>query len=236
MITQDHAGKQIIGLVENGNMIKLIDILKEGAYDSMTRNIVTDIMREWKDQYMDEQGDLEFEDDYELTDAKGRLFEFNLRAVLRVKATKSQRYIADGGVDQLEDPPYMEVKFQVDPRNLPQMWETIYFDLTDVVRHELEHLTQQGINVIPSKEMGDDEIMRNLINMKLAPKAEYFKLEKEVDAMLQGMYLKAKKIRTPFKDVINDYFNKVKLSKKDRQDILDLWSTRLKALNLPPIQ
>ena len=105
-----------------------------------------------------------------------------------------------------------------------------------MIRHELEHFTQQGINVIPSKEMEDDEILRGLISMKLAPKANYFKLEKEVDAMLQGMYLKAKKTRTPFKDVINDYFNKVKLNKKDRQDILNVWSTRLKALNLPPIQ
>ena len=217
-------------------MIKLIDILKEGAYDSMTRNIVTDIMREWKDQYMDEQGDLEFEEDYDLTDAKGRSFEFELNAILRVKATKSQKYIVDGGVDQLADPPYLEIRFQVDPRDLPQKWEDIYFDLTDVIRHELEHFTQQGANVISSKEMGDDEILRNLINMKLAPKANYFKLEKEVDAMLQGMYLKAKKTRTPFKTVINDYFNKVRLNKQDRQDILNLWSTRLKALNLPPIQ
>jgi hypothetical protein len=217
-------------------MIKLIDILKEGAYDSITRNIVTDIMREWKDQYMDEQGDLEFEEDYDLTDAKGRPFEFELNAILRVKTTNSQKYIVDGGVDQLADPPYLEIRFQVDPRDLPQKWEDIYFDLIDVIRHELEHFTQQGINVIPSKEMGDDEILRNLINMKLAPKANYFKLEKEVDAMLQGMYLKAKKTRTPFKDVINDYFNKVKLNKQERQDILDVWSTRLKALNLPPIQ
>ena len=216
-------------------MIKLIDILKEGAYDSMTRNIVTDIIREWKDQYMEEQGDLEFENEYNLTDAKGRPFTFELNAILRVKATKSQKYTVDGGVDQFAAPPYLEIRFQVDPRDLPQKWEIIYFDLTDVIRHELEHFTQQGINVIPSKEMGDDEIIRTLINMKLAPKADYFKLEKEVDAMLQGMYLKAKKTRTPFKDVINDYFNKMKLNKQERQDILDLWSKRLKALNLPPV-
>lgn len=217
-------------------MIKLIDILKEGAYDSMTRNIVTDIMREWKDQYMDGQGDLEYEEDYDLTDAKGRPFEFELNAILRVKETKDQKYIVDGGVDQLADPPYLEIRFQVDPRDLPQKWETIYFDLTDVIRHEIEHFTQEGTNVIPSKEMEDDSILRNLINMKFSPKADYFKLEREVDAMLQGMYLKAKKTRTPFKDVVNDYFNKVKLNKKDRQDILNVWSSRLKALNLPPIQ
>ena len=217
-------------------MIKLIDILKEGAYDSMTRKIVTDIMREWKDQYMDESGDLEFDTNYYLTDAKGRDFEFDLNAILRVKKTLTQKYIVDGGVDQLEDPPYLEIRFQVDPRDLPQKWEDIYFDLTDVIRHEIEHFTQQGDNVIPSKEMVDDEILRDLINMKLAPKANYFKLEKEVDAMLQGMYLKAKKTRTPFKDVINDYFDKVGLRKQERQDILNVWSTRLKALNLPPIQ
>ena len=51
-------------------MIKLIDILKEGAYDSMTRNIVTDIIRDWKDQYMEEQGELEFEEDYEMTNTQ----------------------------------------------------------------------------------------------------------------------------------------------------------------------
>ena len=217
-------------------MIKLIDILKEGAYDSMTRNIVKTIIEDWKSQYTGDQGELELDDNLELTDAKGRNIDFDLNAILKVKATKSQKYIVDGGVDQLAEPPYLEIRFQVDPRDLPQKWEDIYFDLTDVIRHELEHFTQQGANVIPSKEMGDDEIMRNLINMKLAPKASYFKLEKEVDAMLQGMYLKAKKTRTPFKDVINDYFNKVKLNKQERQDILNVWSTRLKALNLPPIQ
>ena len=217
-------------------MIKLINILKEGAYDSITRNIVTDIMREWKDQYMDEQGDLEFEEDYDLTDAKGRPFEFELNAILRVEETEEGTYAVDGGVNQKLDPPYLEIRFQVDPRDLPQMWETIYHDLTDVIRHELEHFTQEGINVIPSKEMADDIKIRKQINKGKLPRAEYFKLEREVDAMLQGLYIKAKKTRTPFKKVINDYFDKVGLDPQERQDILNVWSTRLKALNLPPIQ
>ena len=217
-------------------MIKLINILKEGAYDSMTRKIVTDIMREWKDQYMDEQGDLEFENDYELTDAKGRPFEFELNAILKVKETEEGTYAVDGGVNQKLDPPYLEIRFQVDPRDLPQMWETIYFDLTDVIRHELEHFTQEGTNAIFSKEMADDIKIRRQINKGKLPRAEYFKLEREVDAMLQGLYIKAKKTRTPFKTVINDYFDKVGLDPQERQDILNVWSTRLRALNLPPIQ
>ena len=46
--------------------------------------------------------------------------------------------------------------------------------------------------LLPGKEMEDDIILRKLIQQELLPKAEYFKLEQEVDAMLQGMYFKAK--------------------------------------------
>ena len=55
--------------------------------------------------------------------------------------------------------------------------------------------------------MKDDQLMRDLIDADLLPKSQYFKLEKEVDAMLQGLYFKAKKAKRPFKDVINDYLN-----------------------------
>jgi len=51
--------------------------------------------------------------------------------------------------------------------------------------------------------------------------------------MLQGMYLKAKKTKTPFIEVINNYFDKAKVAKKDRPDILNLWRQRAKALSLP---
>jgi hypothetical protein len=36
----------------------------------------------------------------------------------------------------------------------------------------------------------------------MLPKADYFKLEKEIDANLQGMYFRAKKEKRPFRDVI----------------------------------
>ena len=58
------------------------------------------------------------------------------------------------------------------------MWSTIYNDLIDVVRHEIEHLTQSGVNVIPSKEMADDQSIRQMINWGLLPQAEYFKIRK----------------------------------------------------------
>jgi hypothetical protein len=211
-------------------------MINEGRYDSITRLVVKDIMDSWKSQFNGKEGELRFEEDYELENSKGQPIDFELLAVLKLEETEDKTYIVDGGANEELDPPYLEVTFQVDPRNLPKMWSTIYNDLIDVVRHEIEHLTQSGTNVIPSKEMADDQSIRQMINWGLLPQAEYFKLEKEVDAMLQGMYLKAKKSKTPFKDVINDYFEKVGLEGEDKQDVLNLWTKRLKALNLPPIQ
>ena len=55
--------------------------------------------------------------------------------------------------------------------------------------------------------MADDQLIRDLIDADMLPKSQYYKLEKEVDAMLQGLYFKAKKTKRPFKDVINDYLD-----------------------------
>ena len=222
----------------------------EGRYDTITRTVVRDIIDDWKSQYDGGTGKFELEEDYDTVNSKGQPIKFELYAVLTVRKTKYGIYRVDGGADPTRKLPYLEVKFQVDPRDLPQKWEEIYMDLIDVVRHEIEHMTQQGPNVVAStttyknkkgeevtrfdsKEMADDQLLRNLIKLKFLPKSEYFKLEQEVDAMLQGMYLKAKKSRTPFKDVINNYFDKARVSKKDREDILDLWKKRAKALSLP---
>jgi len=222
----------------------------EGRYDTITRTVVRDIMDDWKSQYDGGTGKFELEEDYDTVNSKGQPIKFELYAVLTVRKTKYSIYRVDGGADPTRKLPYLEVKFQVDPRDLPQKWEEIYMDLIDVVRHEIEHMTQQGPNVVAStttyknkkgeevtrfdsKEMADDQLLRNLIKLKFLPKSEYFKLEQEVDAMLQGMYLKAKKSRTPFKDVINNYFDKARVAKKDREDILDLWKKRAKALSLP---
>ena len=75
-----------------------------------------------------------------------------------------------------------------------------------------------------------------MIDADLLPKADYFRLEKEIDAMMQGLYFKAKKSRRPFKDVIDDYLDTQPISKEEKEDILDLWRSRRKALSLPPFE
>ena len=107
-------------------------------------------------------------------------------------------------------------------------------NLKDVIRHEVEHLTHgEGDVAKPSKWMEDDTLIRKIIDAKLLPPAQYFKLEKEVDANLQGMYLRAKKEKREFKDVIDTYLDSQDITPEEKVEILDLWRSRLPALNLP---
>ena len=69
--------------------------------------------------------------------------------------------------------------------------------------------------------------------MELLPKAQYFKLAKEIDANLQGMYFRAKKEKRPFGDIINNYLDAQDITAKEKEEILDLWRSRNKVLNLP---
>ena len=158
-------------------------------------------------------------------------------------------YKVDGGAnagfdDEGEEiQPLLAVKFHI-PKN-PD-WQKVSFDIKDVVRHELEHLTQDGENVKgvvidpkdpklnrPGKQMSDDQFLRNMIDIDLLSKADYFKLEKEIDAMMQGLYFKAKKSKRPYREVIDDYLATQPINAKEKEEILNLWRSRNKALNLP---
>ena len=98
----------------------------------------------------------------------------------------------------------------------------------------MEHLTQgEGFQQKPGKFMEDDELYRKMIDSELLSKADYFKLEKEIDANLQGMYFRAKKEKRPFKDVINDYLDAQDITAEEKEEILNLWRKRNKVLSLP---
>ena len=47
------------------------------------------------------------------------------------------------------------------------------------------------------------------------------------------MYLRAKKEKRPFKDVIDTYLDAQDITLEEKEEILDIWRSRLPALNLP---
>ena len=115
-------------------------------------------------------------------------------------------------------------------------WSELYMDLLDVIRHELEHLKQGGPNVRKGGWMEDDSAVRGLIKVGLLPEKEYYKLEKEVDAMIQGLWAHAKKERKPLLQVMNRYLSAQGVEGDDREEVLGAWRKRLPALGVPKDQ
>ena len=248
----DKLGKDPFGLNQFAREIAE-GVLNEGRYDALTNKLSSIAFETFKDIHDrgDKEGEFEFRVDHPEEEHDIPSEEFYFDFLGKVEITDDE-YGVDGGANAGFDKkgesitPLLSVKFKI-PKN-PD-WQQVSFDIKDVVRHELEHLTQDGDNekggVIsddpklarPSKYMEDDQLIRDLIDADLLSKSQYFKLEKEVDAMLQGLYFKAKKSKRPFKDVINDYLNifidQETITQEEKENILDIWRSRGKALSLP---
>lgn len=200
--------------------------LNEGRYDKISNTISSKIFKQWREDINNGALASRFEDSFPLEDE-----EISIDANISITPGTDMLKV-DGGADPEED--YIEVRFEIDPEKLPEFWEEISMNLKDVIRHEIEHLTHgEGFTSNPAKTMDDDMFIRQMIDMEMLPKADYFKLEKEIDANLQGMYFRAKKEKRPFGDVINTYLDAQDITPEQKEEILDLWRSRLPALNLP---
>ena len=206
-------------------------VLKEGRYDTLSNQISRDIFNFWKEDFDEGAEDSTYEDNYDFP-PNG----IQVKAQITYKPGFKKLKV-DGGSDIASKtlPGYLEVNFIVDPKMLPEFWEEISMNLKDVVRHEIEHITQLGTSRTKKEDFDEDfdTTIRALVKAKIIPQAEYFKLPREVDANLQGMYFRAKKERRPFADVINTYLDAQDITPKDKQIILNLWRSRRKALSLP---
>jgi hypothetical protein len=199
--------------------------LNEGRYDKITNLISSTIFNKWKSDYDNAAEASRIDQTFNDSDLEIDI-DANISFIPDSKGLK-----VDGGADS--ETGYLQIRFEIDPELLPEYWEEISMNLKDVVHHEIEHLTHgEGPNLNTGKSMEDDELIRKLIDADLLPPAQYFKLEKEVDANLQGMYLRAKKEKRPFRDVIDTYLNAQDITPEQKEEILNLWRSRLGALNL----
>jgi hypothetical protein len=225
------------------------NLLNEGRYDKITRELTDITINAWKDDEKSGEpiGRVEFEV------GPGKDFEYgDLEFIYRGIAVFANIYQYRHNGSATPDKGMVEVDFYIPRSELPKMWEKIYFDLISVIRHEIEHLTQSGKNVKgividkdnpklnrPGKQMADDNNTRSWLRLHQSTNkgTEYYELEKEVDANLQGLYLKAKKTRTPFDKVVDDYLKyDVKFTPSQIEYVKNVWRPRLKALSLPTME
>jgi Fe-Mn family superoxide dismutase len=237
--------------------LELMKDLEEVMTESKSRyhvavsELVRDIFLTWKEDYEGGEDVLNyFDDEYSFIDKTGREIVFDIDANLEVTDEGIYAVEEPTGVDpfphkkknknQRVNPsklPTFDINMKVDMNDLPKYWPKIYYDLVDIVRHEIEHLTHFGKTAIKQKELEDDEILRALIDANFLPKSDYYRLPAEVDAMLQGMAMKARKKKEPFAKTLNDYLNlKIDddtINQEEKEDILNLWRKRAPSLSLP---
>ena len=246
------------------NMISLKKLIIEGRYDSLITSLSNKLLSIIKDSYSatkDIEGQFSGAKIYYRTDEpvpniedeskqKNIFFEEIENQTIPLEFYLSLKVQWIQGFDDLtygagaynetsknaETPPLIEIRFKIDPIEYPTCLSQIATMLRDSLRHEIEHLTQSGWNVIDSKYIRSDQSIRDKIESSKLPAVRYFTLKKEIPAMIQGMYFSAKKSKTPFKQVINAYLDnwvdRQDITLQDKEDILTVWRSYLPRLGI----
>jgi hypothetical protein len=206
------------------------EVMAEGRYDKISNQASSDLFRGWKEAFDAGERSIGFEESYSNGDV-----EFDVEGTLVLTPGTGKMEVLDStGAGFDEDGDFIIVNIAIDPELLPSFWEEISMTLKDLFRHEIEHLTHNkgGVSSNPAKTMRGDLAKRDKIRAGEKPIGDYFKLKKEVDANLQGMYFRAKKEKRPFADVVSSYLDAQDITPQEREEILTIWRKRLPALGL----
>lgn len=240
-------------------MISLKKLIIEGRYDSIVTELSNQISSVVKDSYAavsDAKGEfagkhiyytktesaphIESIDEIFFLEVDNQTVPLEFYLTLKVQwieGLKDFRYGGDAYNEtkpESDDMPLIEVRFEIDPVDYPNILSEVAMALRDILRHEIEHLTQSGWNTNTNKYIPSDQSIRKKIESgKLSP-ARYFTLPKEIPAMIQGLYMKAKKSRTAFRDVVDNYLsvwvNNGSITDAEKQQIINTWRSYLPKL------
>ena len=141
-------------------------------------------------------------------------------------------YIVSGDADDESGTIYLEIS--LNPERESQYYSEIAAELSDVIRHEIEHLTQRGWNVKEGKFIRSNQGMRKRIALDPSIRYKYYRLRDEIDANLQGLYAKSKSLKKPFRDSIMDFLDKQTrrgiIPEDKKMEIYNLWKRRASSI------
>ena len=205
-------------------------VMAEGRYDKISNQASSDLFKGWKEAFEAGEKSIGFEESYSNGDV-----EFDVEGTLVITpGTGKMEVLESTGAGFDDEGDFIIVDIAIDPELLPDFWEEISMTLKDLFRHEIEHLTHNrgGVSSNPAKTMQGDLAKRDKIRAGEKPIADYFKLKKEVDANIQGMYFRAKKEKLPLKVVVDRDLNAQDITPEQREEILSIWRNRMPALGL----
>ena len=209
--------------------------MTRSRYDSIASQIVKKTIQHWK---VDFNKKLEYS--HYSTNINTPFIKFDLDARLVFTDEVGLEVLdstgADGRVFDDEDcfqTPFIDIDIAINPEWLPEYWSKLYMLLCDIVRHEIEHITQEGAeigNYKHGKPIEDDSIERGLVNVGLLSTQMYLMLPKEVDANLQGLRFEAKKRKEPIINTIYRYLGTQSIDADEKNSVLTLWRNRAKKI------
>jgi hypothetical protein len=212
------------------SLVKNFDeFIFEGSYDKLTGEISSAVMKKIKETNNGEEyfegvktiygpqdsvpdfnemieGDQFIKIDHFVDSVSGVDVIVNLTVVRDEAPEYTGEFILDGETDDQNSIIYLYL--YLTPGSEPKVYSEIAFDLRNLIRHEIEHLTQRGWGEKEGKKMRRNEAIRSKIRSNPELYYRYYKLKDEVPANLQGIYSEAKSRKVPFKDMVNTYLDK----------------------------
>lgn len=218
------------------NISRFDNFLNEGRskLDGTSSGIVKSIMNKWTSDW--KSGNLEKVDRYDMStysEAIEKYLTFDIEARLFfTDAVKGFEVLQTTGANTLEEDgedSFILIDFGINPEWLPEYWSELYMILSDVIRHEIEHITQGGVNYKKGKPKDDDTEQRREI-IKNKQRYKYLLLPVEIDANLQGLRFEAKKRKENIKNTINRYLDTQNFQPHEKEEILTKWRERAKKI------
>ena len=159
---------------------------------------------------------------------------FWLNTIITISEDTYQAEGANSPEGEDEEGKYKDINFIMLEFTLPVdvNWQRLSIDLKMLLRHELEHLLQDGINRRKGQKVEVDWDLWDKMDSGDATIYDYFTSGFEVDAFLMGFNLKSKKLRIPFRDLFDDFMDTYSIDADVRDKIYQTWMDRAKELDL----
>lgn len=172
--------------------------INESKYGSMTRQLVNDVMSVFKHQ---KEGQYTLPEDIN----KGMTYEFpvlegNFTIELTLELSDEIETVDVDGAYYADDD-VIEIIVISNPNLDRELLEELYYELNELVRHEVEHIIQY--------ERGDD-----IPNKEPKRPLKYYTQKHELEAQIAGFKRRAKKERKTLEEVIRKWFEKNHLKHK----------------------
>ena len=197
-------------------------LLNEGRYDAITRRVVRDIMKVLTTNPEGGDYDLPYDLDENEHEYQQLGLGFSLEVqIIRTDEIEDDFYIDASTSDDDEYENVMLMTIFLNDNFSEKNYQKLFYKLQEVVRHEIEHFTQQGTYRIEDRPI----YKGNTVNLKTV--YGHHKNVIEVPALVRGFYRRAKLERKDLdvimREDLKDEVSKGSLTQKQADNLLKIW-------------